>query len=251
MSFRAELPKKEADLKFMSLRAEVTGKGKSSHQWKEVTDLISISPTGSSFNLRRKCEVGTLIALALRMPVHMRYFDFDKESYRVWGLIQYCERMTGDDSSTFHVGVAFIGKTCPESYKTNPKQHYRISGVGEDGMWTVAELKTPFRKRADVRFWRPVDLYLALIDTKSGSAGGERTVAENVSRSGAAVFTTLDISVGDRVKFISEKYDFSGLAVVCDVQTADDGKTRIHIKFVENTFPVGTLMSSDVVLLQS
>jgi hypothetical protein len=118
-------------------------------------------------------------------------------------------------------------------------------------MWTVAELKTPFRQRADVRFWQQVDLYLALIDTKSGSTGGERTVAENVSRSGAAVFTTLHISVGDRVKFISEKYDFSGLAVVCDVQTGADGKTRIHIKFVENTFPVGTLMSSDVVLLQN
>ena len=230
----------------MSLHAVVKGKDKEGRQWKKPAEVMSISPTGSSFNMARKCDVGTLVTMAVPLPTHLRFYDYDKQSYRVWGLVQHCEPMTAENSSNFHVGVAFIGKDCPESYMVNPMQHYRISGVGRDGMWRVAELNRPFRKRADLRFWRNVELYLAVIDSKGGASGGERTTAENVSRSGAAVITTMNLGIGDRVKFISEKYDFSGLAVVCNVQVGDDERTRLHLKFVENTFPVGTLIKPEI-----
>jgi hypothetical protein len=236
----------------MSLHAVVKGKekAKDNRQWKEVADLISYSATGASFNLGRNCEPGTLVSLMIPLPGYLRCYDYDKEFYRVWGLVQHCEAVVAEDPSNFHIGVAFIGGTCPASYKADPKQHYRISGVNDDGMWSVEELKTSFTKRADVRFWKSVSLYLALIDTKDGSTGGERTVAENVSRSGAAVFTTLKVGAGDRVKFISEEFDFSGLAVVCNTQPSDDGRTRLHLKFVETTFPVETLMKQDLVVGQ-
>lgn len=248
MSVRTELPKEKPGQTSISLHAVVKGKDKDDRQWKEVADLISVSATGSSFNLHRRCEPGTLISLMVPLPAHMRCYDYDKEFYCVWGLVQHCEPLTADVPSTFHLGVAFIGKTSPESYKADPRQHYRISGVDDEGMWSVAELKTPFKKRVDVRFWEPVDLYLALIDTKDGATGGERTVAENVSRSGAAVFTTMNVGIGDRVKFISEAYDFSGLAVVCNVQPSEDDRKKLHLRFVENRFPVETLMKANVVI---
>ena len=250
MSVLTKAPGKAAGLEFMSLNAVVKGKGKGDRQWREVADLISVSATGSSFNLARRCEPGTLVSLMVPLPAYLRCYDHDKEFYRVWGLIQHCEPMSAKSTSSFHVGVAFIGKEPPVSYKANPRQHYRISGVNEDGMWQVTESKTPFKKRAEVRFWRSIELYLALIDTKSGLAGGERTVAENVSRSGAAVFTTMDVGVGDRVKFISAEYDFSGLAVVCNRQVGDDDRIRLHLKFVENTFPVEILMKTEVAVEQ-
>jgi hypothetical protein len=178
---------------------------------------------------------------------YLRCYDHDKELYRVWGLVQHCELVSADDETNFHVGVAFIGKHAPESYRNNSMQHYRISGVDGDGMWCVDESKTAFRKRSHLRFWKSINLYLAVIDTKDGSIGGERTVAENISRGGAAVFTTLNVNTGDRVKFISEEYDFSGLAVVCNRETGEDGRTRLHLKFVENRFPVETLMKTDIV----
>jgi hypothetical protein len=236
----------------MSLHAVVKGKErvKGDRQWKEVADLISVSSTGASFNIARSCEPGTLVSLMIPLPVYMRCYDYDKEFYRVWGLVQHCEALTADDPSNFHIGVAFIGKQCPDSYKANPMQHYRISGVDEDGMWKVAELKTSFKKRSEVRFWKTVELYLALIDTKAGATGGERTVSENVSKSGAAVLTTMDVGIGDRVKFISEQYDFSGLAVVCSTQPSDDHRTRLHLKFVESTFPVAMLMKKGVLVEQ-
>lgn len=250
MSVCVELPKQGAGITSMSLHAVVKAKDKDGQQWKEVADLISVSATGSSFNLPRSCEVGTLVSLMIPLPAHLRCYDHDKEFYRVWGLVQHCESVTADDPANFHLGVAFIGKHPPRSYRIDPQQHYRISGVGERGMWSVNEAKTPFKKRADVRFWKPVDLYLALIDTKDGAAGGERTVAANVSRSGAAVFTTLNVGIGDRVKFISAEYDFSGLAVVCNRQVGDDGRIRLHLKFVKATFPVETLMKPNIVVEQ-
>lgn len=250
MSVRTKASKRKADFASMSFHAVVKGKEKNDRQWKEVADLISYSTTGASFNLARNCEVGTLVSLMIPLPAHLRCYDYDKEFYRVWGLVQNCETVVAEEPSNFHVGVAFIGNTCPESYKADPKQHYRISGVGHDGMWRVAELKNSFKKRAEVRFWKSVNLYLALIDTKAGATGGERTVAENVSRSGAAVFTTLKVGIGDRVKFISEEFDFSGLAVVCNTQPSEDGRTRLHLKFVRSRFPVEALMKEDVVIEQ-
>lgn len=248
MSVCVDLPRQKADLTSMSLHAVVKAKDKDDHPWKEVADLISVSATGSSFNLVRPCEVGTLVSLMVPLPAHMRCYDHEKDLYRVWGLVQHCETVTADEPSNYHIGVAFIGKHPPRSYNHNPQQHYRISGIDGQGMWSVEESKTPFKKRADVRFWKSVDLYLALIDTRSGSAGGERTTAENVSRSGAAVFTTLDVGIGDRVKFISAEYDFSGLAVVCNRQVGEDDRTRLHLKFVEAVFPVDVLMKQDVLV---
>lgn len=250
VSVCVELPKQGAGVTSMSLHAVVKAKDKDDQHWKEIANLISVSATGSSFNLPRSCEVGTLVSLVIPLPAHLRCFDHDKEFYRVWGLVQHCESVTADDPAIFHIGVAFIGKDPPRSYRTDPQQHYRISGVDDEGMWSVAEAKTPFKKRSDVRFWKPVELYLALIDTRDGSTGGQRTVAENVSRSGAAVFTTLNVGIGDRVKFISAEYDFSGLAVVCNKQVGDDDRTRLHLRFVKARFPVETLMKSDIVVEQ-
>lgn len=251
MSVITVLPRSRADRTFMSLYAVVKARDvDSGRHWKEVADLISVSPTGASFNLPRAADAGTLVSLTIPLPTHMRCYDFEREFYRVWGLVQHCAPMGAESATRFHVGVAFIGKTAPKSHQENPAQHYRISGVGADGLWKVKETKTDFKQRADVRFWTSIDLYLALVDPKDGSLGGERTKAENVSRNGAAVFTTLDVGIGDRVKFISEQYDFSGLAVVCNRQVGDDERTRVHLKFVEAIFPIETLMKSEALMEQ-
>jgi hypothetical protein len=56
------------------------------------------------------------------------------------------------------------------------------------------------------------------------------------------VLTTLDLHVGDRVKFISERYDFSGMALVCNRRDGSDGKTRLNLQFVGSAFPVERIM---------
>lgn len=242
MSVQTELPKQKADISPDALYTVVKAKEtRDGNFWKEVGDIVSVSATGAGFYLARECPVGSLVSLMVPLQPHLRCYDHDKEFYRVWGLVQHCQELAGENLTGYHIGVAFIGKNPPSSYKDDPKRGYRVCGMNEDGLWKVEEAKTPFKTRKHIRYWKPVKLYLGLLDSKKDLVGGERTMTENISKSGAAVFTTLDVNIGDRVKFISKEFDFSGLAVVCNRQTGKDGNTRLHLQFVENTFPVEKL----------
>lgn len=241
MSVVTEVEKIKAEIDSTELLAVIKSKDADNKPWKEVADVMSFTAGGTAFYIERECKVGTLVSLMLAMPENLRCYDHDKELYRVWGLVQFCQPLNDGDREGFHVGVAFIGKKPPESYNLNAEQSYRIRGMDEDGLWKIEEAKGSFKARRHMRYWASVELYLALVDGKRDSIGGEWTKTENVSKRGAAVFTGLEIGVGDRVKFISEKFDFSGLAVVCNKQFGTDGKIRLHLQFVENDFPVELL----------
>jgi hypothetical protein len=245
MSTSTELLKRKAEIASMSLHAVVKGKDADGGNWKEIADIASVSATGGGMYIKRECRVGTLISIMLPMEPHLRCYDHDKELYRVWGLVQHCQPLSGDGGIGFHVGVAFIGKDAPQSYSENPDQGYKICGMKEDGLWKITEAKSQFKVRQHVRFWTNVDPYLALVDGNRDALRGERTFTENISKSGAAVFSTLDVNVGDRIKFICEKFDFSGLAVVCNRQAGKDGRERLHLQFVENKFPVERLETAN------
>src|SRR5829696_5794806 len=59
-SFRPPMLKQpRVGLVSMSLNAVVKGRDGEDRQWKETADVVSVSATGSSFNLGRRCEVGT------------------------------------------------------------------------------------------------------------------------------------------------------------------------------------------------
>ena len=233
----------------MSMFSVVKAKEKDGEPWKEVADVLTVSATGAEFILARECNVGQLVSLLIPLPAHLRCHDHDKELYRVWGLIQHCTPLKKQNS--FHMGVAFIGKDAPRSYDRNPAQTYRICGMRDNGLWKVDETVTPFTTRKEHRHRKRIDFYLALLDSKRLDIGGEHSTTENISRSGAAVYSTLEISVGDRVKFISEEYDFSGLAVVCNKDVLKDKRTRLHLNFVENEFPIESLAAKSGILQQA
>lgn len=226
-----------------SLKIYAVVKGKEGDEnWKDVAEVVSVSASGAGFYIDRECRVGGLVSLLLPMETELRFYDKDAELYRVWGLVQHCSKRTNEDGEVnYHVGVAFTGKHPPESYRTDPMQNYRICGMGQDGLWRIEEAKAPFKTRQHMRYWKAFDVYLALADGNRTTATGERTTTENISKSGAAVISTLDVNVGDRVKFISEQYDFSGLAVICNRQVGEDKRTRLHLQFVGNSFPIETL----------
>jgi hypothetical protein len=66
----------------------------------------------------------------------------------------------------------------------------------------------------------------------------EQTVTENISRSGAAVFTAMDIGPGTFVKVTSETYNATVLAVVRARRAGRDGITRLHLEFVGSEWPL-------------
>ncbi|MBC7900634.1 MAG: PilZ domain-containing protein [Saprospiraceae bacterium] len=241
MSAAAEILTESSFPVSISLQTVVKVKESNDSSWKEVADVVTVSSSGAGFNLKRECNVGHLVSLMLPLPAHQRSYDHEKELYRVWGLVQHCHEIVGEEEAGFHVGVAFIGKNAPDSYRSDPSQNYRICGMSDNGLWKVQESIAPFKTRKDMRFWKSIDLYLALVESDKSSLTGEKTVTENISQSGAAVISSLDVNVGDRVKFISEAYDFSGLAVVCNRQIGGDLRTRLHLQFVENKFPIESI----------
>ncbi len=238
MSVLIEIPNATDDATSVAINAVVKGKDDEGESWKEVADVISFSPTGAGFFLPRECKAGRLISLMLPLPAEMRCYDHDKEFYRVWGLVQHCHKTQTDEMDGYHVGVAFIGKNAPSTYHDDPARNYRICGMNGDGLWKVEPAKSEFKARRDVRYWQSIDVYLSLVDKAKKSIKGAKGLTENLSKNGAAVFSSLDVAVGDRVKFISEQYDFSGLAVVCNRHEGKDGRTRLHLQFVDSRFPV-------------
>lgn len=208
---------------------------------KATGEVISASPTGAGFYVDRECKPGRLVQMMIPIEPHLRSYDHEKELYRIWGLVQHCQKLPGEAAAAYHMGVAFIGKDAPQSYHDDPMQSYRICGMNDDGLWKVQEALREFKPRKDPRYPTAVDHYLAVVDNKNASLKGERTTTVNVSKSGAAVITTLDLNVGDRVKFISESFDFSGLAVVCNRRDSKDGKRQLSLQFVGAAFPVERL----------
>jgi hypothetical protein len=223
------------------LDAIVEGKDEKGNSWREAADAITYSVTGAAFYIPRKCKTGQLISLILPLPAELRGYDHDEEFYHVWGLVQHSHQTIMDDRECFYVGIAFVGKHPPASFHEDPSRSYRVSGMNEYGLWTVAPLQGEFKTRTDIRYWEAIPHYLAPVNSENRLIHGARSVTENISRSGASVISKIDANVGDRLKFISEEYDFSGLAVVCDKRIGDDRRGRLHLRFVDDRFPVEKL----------
>lgn len=220
------------------LTAVVKGKDDHFKPWSETAEVTSLSSSGAGFFIAVSCDVGRLVSLILPMPPHIRKYDHDKRLYRVWGLVQYCYEAGGDDSAGFHVGVALIGKDAPDSYAKRPNRCYRISGMDRNGLWKVEELDRSFKQRSSVRYWNTLECSLFQLDDEQQSIAAEKTVTENISESGASVYSDLRVAVGDRIKFQASSPPFSSLAVVRHRRIGNDDRTRVHLEFVENSFPI-------------
>lgn len=225
--------------------ADVKAKESKDSFWKETTELISVSRMGAGFYLENKCEVGRLISLMIPMPTQLRCYDFEKELYRVWGLVQHCSQISsGDTGARYHVGVAFAGKDSPQSYNENPMQSYRISGMNENGTWRIVEAKTDFVIRRHPRHWVSFPALLSAFDENDKLMMDENARTENVSLSGAAVFSNININIGDSVTFDSIEHNFSSLAVVRNRQApeSEHEQAKLHLEFINDTFPVEKLL---------
>jgi hypothetical protein len=219
------------------LTAVVKGKDEKFTSWSESSEVTSLSSSGAGLFIPVPCPVGRLVSLMLPMPADLRRYDLDKRLYRVWGLVQYChEAVTGP--AGYHVGVALIGKDAPDSYAKDPMQSYRICGMRKSGLWKIEELDTSFKQRVSARYWNTIEGTIVILDDTLRSKAQENVVTENISESGAAVFSELRVAVGDRIKFQTNSPSFSSLSVVRDRRIGADDRMRIHLEFVENQFPI-------------
>ena len=208
--------------------------------WKEVTAVTTVSRNGAGFSLSRKCEVGRLVSLVLPMPDELRAYNKYDELYPVLGLVQHCNPVTVDGATVYHVGVGFIGKEIPESFKENPKQNYRFCGMNEDGLWVITEVQTAFKARKNARFWKSIEVTISQMKKGKSESSKETAKTKDISAKGLSVPCSLDIEVGEKVKVASKEYDFYAIAEVRNLKKNKDENQppMLHLEFVEEAFPM-------------
>jgi hypothetical protein len=218
------------------------------HEWLEMSRLVDVTPFGARLRLKRPTEVGRLLLLTLPMPRPLRCFDHVEDQYRVWSLVRNVKLLdpVREKGALVEIGVAFVGKHPPRSFDAEPSRRYEIArSSAEVGMWAVQEESSASisevpntDKRKESRHNIPVEVLIEVFDKDGVLSKSESTVTENISRQGAAVFTTLDLLPGRFVKLSSPQYQSAMLAVVRNRHTAPDGIVRLHLEFIGSEWPL-------------
>lgn len=234
---------RKADRVTSELKIIVQIKEGDGETWKEVTSVTTVSRNGAGFSLLRSCTVGRLVTLVMPLAPELRAYDETAELYPVMGIVQYCNEGMIDDKPVYHVGVGFIGKQIPESFKADPTQSYRITGMGKNGLWSITEADTAFKSRRHPRFWLAIEVSLTLLKKDRKTMDREDTVTQNIAVSGVSVVSSLDAEVGDKVKFACRALNFYAIATVRNRKQKKDQPPTLHLEFIEDSFPVDKLIA--------
>ena len=84
----------------------------------------------------------------------------------------------------------------------------------------------------------PTGIILEKLDADGTVTASEPTVTENLSLSGAAIFSTLPMEIGEFVRVRSEQYEVSIISVIRAKRLGQDGIPRLHVEFVDRFFPL-------------
>ena len=226
------------------LRTIVQVKESDGKSWKEVTDVTTVSRNGAGFTLARPCVVGRLITLVMPLDPELRAYDLDSEVYPVMGIVQYCNAGNVDGVAVFHVGVGFVGKQIPASFKSNPEQSYRINGMTKEGLWEISEADSPFKNRTQPRYWISMGIMISLIQQAEKSIAKEETFTQNIGSGGVSVASTLSANIGDKVKVAVKELDFYAIAVVRNRKTSGEKTPTLHLEFVDAKFPIERIIKA-------
>jgi hypothetical protein len=215
----------------------------------EMSRLVDVTPFGARLSLKRPTEPGRLLHLAMGMPPKLRCFDHGEDQYRVWSLVRNMKLLEAGAGALVEIGVAFVGKHPPRSYASDPTRRYEMAPSNvRAGLWSVKEESDEMisevlatDQRIVSRHTIPIDLLIEVFGANGELSQGERTVTENISQQGAAVFTTLDVTPGHFVKVTSEQFATSRLATVRSRRAGPDGIPRLHLEFVGGEWPLGSL----------
>ncbi|MCY7377610.1 MAG: PilZ domain-containing protein [Pyrinomonadaceae bacterium] len=215
--------------------------------WNEITRLNDISAFGAGFNLKHNVKRGRLVQMTMPLPRQMRCYDYAEPQYRIWGLVRSCITKENPKAAENHhaVGVAFIGKRPPPSYLNDPNKLFEISHQEDGKLWNVVEASSvaeekaaPIDLRRHSRLSIPTNINIEKLDADGNVTASEATVTENLSLSGAAVFSMLEVEVGEFVRVKSEQYNVSIISVVRARRFGQDGIPRLHVEFVDRFFPL-------------
>lgn len=247
MADEKDRPKRLRERIKLALPVRVVCRESAGHEWMEMSRLVDVTPFGARFVLSHMTETGRLIHLTLPMPRQLRCFDHIEDQYRVWALVRHLTphlEPGGDVQIRYEIGVAFVGKNPPASYVHDPATRYVVDTISaENNLWQIREANEE-RAGGNVSRSKETRLHMALpvrvevFDEEGRVTASEQTVTENISRRGAAVWTTLKAERGRFVRLTSTDSGLSVIAAVRTVRTGPDGIPRLHLEFIDRQWPL-------------
>ncbi|HEX5706737.1 MAG TPA: hypothetical protein VFX96_05560, partial [Pyrinomonadaceae bacterium] len=188
-------------------------------EWDEMSRLIDVTPFGARFTLARLTETGRLLHLTMPMPRQLRCFDHVEPQYKVWSVVRHVREHRPADARPvarsegvrFEIGVAFVGKHAPASFAHDPSTRYDVGALApSECSYVLVERRPPPspeegaggrpERKQETRLQVPVEVLVEVFDEQGATVEREQTVTENISRRGAAVWTTLGVERGRFVR---------------------------------------------------
>jgi hypothetical protein len=206
------------------------------HEWTEMTRLMNVTPFGAGFTLKRPTEKGRLLHMTIPMPRQLRVYDHVEDQYRIWGIVRHLKAEFTSDGIVFYVGVAFIGKTPPPSYEQEPWRRYDVATSDADGLPSAYDMTASVD--AHTRHQIAADMRVEMLDQNGAVVATEQTVSENISPSGATLFTTLNLEQGRFIRLTSEQYKITIHAAIRSRHIGPDGIARIQVEFIDKEWPL-------------
>jgi hypothetical protein len=231
----------------LNLPLRVHSREPGGREWAEVSRLTDVTPFGAGFTLSRPVEPGRLLHLTLPMPRQLRCYDYVEPQYSIWSLVRHVRQSQPEKGATglrFTVGVAFVGKQPPASYLQDPTTRYEVAVTAtEAALWQLREeeagdASARGARAQDTRLQMALDVTVEVLDTDGHPEAYETTVTENISRRGAAVFTTLKVERGRFVRLTSLQTGLSLLATVRTARSDPDQIPRLHLEFIGAQWPL-------------
>lgn len=207
-------------------------------EWTEKARLVDVNQFGAGFTLARPVEVGRLIRLSIPLPHQLRCYDHFEPMYSVWGLVRHVSPVR-QEPSEFRIGVAFIGKDPPASYKEDPTRRYEPLPIKKDStsLWRLT--RRPFkRERRETRLIIPLEVMVETFDELGNASLKEHTVTERISSLGASIPTSLNVGIGRVLRISSLADGVSIFAAVRSREVAPDGITRLGLEFIGERWPL-------------
>jgi hypothetical protein len=209
----------------------------------EQSRLVDVSHFGAGFTLTRPVEPGRLILLSIPLPHQLRCFDHAEPQYSVWSLVCHASairKAQNQQSASFRVGVAFLGKRPPSAYEEDPTIRYEplpIDG-GQTTMWKVSERRPDIQQRRETRLVIPLEVLIEVLDENGKPVLQENTVTETMSSLGTCVPTSLNVGVGRILRVTSARDHVSLFAAIRSRKLAPDGVPRLGLEFLGERWPL-------------
>jgi hypothetical protein len=192
---------------------------------------------GMAFRTSMPLRKGQVVHLQAPVPRAFRKYELSARSYPVYAIVRSV--LVDDEGS--RVGVMFFGQEPPSGYQTNPAARYVLPNDIVPGWAASVIAKDAAGEAGDLRHYPrfPIFVEFALerVDEFGAVIDEERTVAVDVSRGGARVFTTHPFRDGDVVHVRELAGSFETRAQVVGSFHGPDGVRRLNLHFLDGREP--------------